>query len=207
MRRMMKLVIERGIRRDDPTKGIKRLKIPKTRIDDLPSPEQMEALVQSIRSQKCRHSKESSQMVEFLMWSGLRISELQTLRWEDVAEPWLTITGGKKGTKNAEIRQIPINSRLRAILKARHWDKAHGPVFHILTPRIALDAASKRTGTRHLRIHDLRHWFTSHCIEKGIDVVTLAAWLGHKDGGKTLLATYAHHQKLHSLASAEKLGA
>jgi len=206
MRRMMKLVIERGIRRDDPTKGIKRHKLVKTRIDDLPSLEQMEAMVASIRSQKLRHSEESSQMVEFLMWSGLRISELQTLRWEDVKEPWIAITGGKKGTKNAEIRQIPINGRLRAILDARGWDGAHGSIFKILTPRIALDAACIRTGTRHLRIHDLRHWFASHCIERGIDVVTLAAWLGHKDGGKTLLATYAHHTKLHSLASADKLG-
>ena len=65
----------------------------------------------------------------------------------------------------------------------------------------------KRLPIPKTRIDDLRHWFASHCIGKGIDVVTVAAWLGHKDGGKTLLATYAHHQKLHSLASAEKLGA
>lgn len=206
MRRVMKLVIERGIRRNDPTNGIKLLKVPKTRIDDLPSLAQMEAMLANIRAQKRPSSEESAQMVEFLMWSGLRISELQALRWEDVAEPWITVTGGKKGTKNEEIRQIPLNGRLRAILAARQWDGAHGPLFHILTPRLAMDAACARTQTRHLRIHDLRHWFASHCIEKGIDVVTLAAWLGHKDGGKTLLATYAHHQKLHSLASAEKLG-
>jgi integrase len=205
MRRMMKLVIERGIRRDDPTKGIRRLKVPKTRIDDLPSQEQMEELVEHIRSRGMAHSEESAHMVAFLAWSGLRISELQRLRWEDVDDPWITIIGGKSRAKN-ETHQIPLNGRLRAILAARRWDGAHGPIFRINTPRIALDAACKRLGMRHLRIHDLRHWFASHCIEKGIDVVTLAHWLGHKDGGKTLLATYAHHQKLHSLSSAEKLG-
>lgn len=206
VRRMFRTVVERGIRRDDPTKGIKRLKVPQTRIDDLPTLEQMEALVASIRSQKLRCSEESADMVEFLMWSGLRISEAQALRWEDVNDPWITVTGGEKGTKNKEIRQIPLNSRLRATLARRSWESAHGPVFHILTPRLALEGACKRLGLRHLRVHDLRHWFTSHCVEQGIDVVTLAAWLGHKDGGKTLLQTYAHHQKLHSLASAEKLG-
>lgn len=207
VKRMMATVVERGIRRDNPAKAIKRLKVPQTRIDDLPTLDQMEALVASIRSQKMRHSPEAADMVEFLMWSGLRISELQTLRWEDVKDPWITITGGGKGTKNSEIRQIPLNSRLRATLARRSWENARGPVFHILTPRIALEGACKRLGLRHMRVHDLRHWFTSHCIEQGIDVVTLAAWLGHKDRGKTLLATYAHHQPLHSLASAEKLGA
>lgn len=205
VKRMMGIVVERGLRRDNPTKGIKRLKVPKTRIDDLPTLEQMEALVASIRAQKMRHSEESAQMVEFLMWSGLRIAELQALRWENITEPWITVTGGGKGTKNMEIRQIPLNGRLRAILKARAWPKAHGPIFHMLTPRLALENACVRLKLRHMRVHDLRHWFTTHCIEKGIDVVTLAAWLGHKDGGKTLLATYAHHQRLHSLASAEKL--
>jgi integrase len=205
VKRMMKLVIERGIRRDDPTKDIKRLKVPKTRIDDLPTPEQMYLLIRTIRASKRPHSQESADMVAFLAWSGLRISELQTMRWEDIAEPWITITGGEKGTKNNEVRQVPLNDHLRILLAVRRWEGAHGPIFHILTPRLALDAACKRAGIRHMRIHDLRHWFTSHCIEKGIDVVTLATWLGHKDGGKTLLATYAHHQKLHSLSSADKL--
>ena len=205
VRRMMRTVVERGIRRDDPTKGIRRLKLEKTRIDDLPTAEQMDALLASIRSQKLRHSEESAQMVDFLAWSGLRISELQALRWKDVGDQWITVTGGTKGTKNREIRQVPINSRLRAILALRERADDSMPVFHILTPRMALENACERLGIRHMRIHDLRHWFASHCIARGVDVVTVAAWLGHKDGGKTLLATYAHHQKLHSLASVSKL--
>jgi len=206
VRRMMQRVVDRGIRRDNPTKGVRRLRVPKTNIHDLPTLEQMDALIQSIRDQKMRHSEETADVVEFLAWSGLRISEFQTLLWKDVGKDWLTVTGGGKGTKNMEVRQIPLNARLRAVLARRERSGGSMPVFHVGTPRMALQNACKRLGLRHLRVHDLRHWFTSHCIEKGIDVVTLAAWLGHKDGGKTLLATYAHHQKLHSLASAEKLG-
>lgn len=205
VKRMMATVVERGLRRDNPAKGIKRLPVPKTRIDDMPTLEQMEAMTASIRSQKLRHSEESAQMVEFLMWSGLRISELQALRWEDISDQWITVTGGKKGTKNREIRQVPINVRLRAILNTRSHPCASGPLFHILTPRLALENACTRLKLRHMRVHDLRHWFTVHCIEKGVDVVTLAGWLGHKDKGKTLLSTYAHLQSAHSLASAAKL--
>lgn len=206
VRRAMATLVSRGIRRDDPTKGIRRLKITKTRIDDLPTLAEMDAIIGSIRAQKARHAQESADMVEFLAWSGLRLGEFQSLRWKDVGADWITVTGGVEGTKNHEIRQIPLNARLRAVLGRRERADDSMPVFHLLTPRIALENACKRLGLRHMRVHDLRHWFTSHCVEKGIDVVTLATWLGHKDGGKTLLATYAHHQKLHSLASAAKLG-
>ena len=206
VRRALRTVVERGIRRDDPTKGIKRLKVPKTRIDDLPTLEQMEAIIERIRSQKLRCSEEVALMVAFLAWSGLRIGEARALKWRDVDDQWITVTGGSTGTKNSEIRQVPINSRLRAVLALRERSDDHKSVWTLSSPRIALSNACKALGLRHMRVHDLRHWFTSHCIERGIDVVTLAAWLGHKDGGKTLLATYAHHQKLHSLASAERVG-
>jgi len=206
VRRAMRTVVERGIRRDDPTKGIKRLKVPKTRIDDLPTIAEMEAIIDRIRTRELHHSEEVAQMVTFLAWSGIRIGELRGLRWKDVGEQWITVTGGKVGTKNHEIRQVPLNLRLRAVLALRERAGDHEPVFRLASPRIALSNACKALGLRHMRVHDLRHWFTTHCIERGIDVVTLATWLGHKDGGKTLLATYAHHQKLHSLASAAKVG-
>jgi site-specific recombinase XerD len=67
VRRAMGLLVERGIRRDDPTKGIKRLRIQKTRIDDLPSLEQMDAVIASTTSQPrlwgqehCRHFQRNS---------------------------------------------------------------------------------------------------------------------------------------------------
>jgi site-specific recombinase XerC len=61
-------------------------------------------------------------MIEFLAWSGLRIAELQSLRWEDVSETWLTVTGGEKGTKNMEERRVPINMATRSHGPCRHAD-------------------------------------------------------------------------------------
>jgi integrase len=205
IRRMGTLLASRGHIATDPSAALRRLKIQPARIDDMPTLEQMDAIIGSIRSQGLRCSEESANFVEFLAWSGLRISEAQAVRWEDVGAEWLTVTGGAGGTKNGQIRQIPLNNRLSAVLAQIQHEGAKGPIFHILTPRMALQAACKRLGIRHMRIHDLRHWLATHAITQGVDVVTLASWLGHKDGGKTLLATYAHHQKLHSLASAKKL--
>ena len=40
--------------------------------------------------------------------------------------------------------------------------------------------------------HMMRHTFASSLIAQGIDVRTVAAWLGHSDGGALVLSTYSH---------------
>lgn len=39
--------------------------------------------------------------------------------------------------------------------------------------------------------------FTTTCLEAGIDVRTVAEWLGHKDHGALLLKTYSHVRPEH----------
>lgn len=210
-RRMTRRLVADHLIRDDATAGLKLMRIPKKRLDNLPTVTEMDALIAEIRGnnkrngQNGKHSEESANMVEWLALTGMRIAELNAIQWEDVGKEWITITGGEDGTKNHEIRQVPISPRLRALIQRIRQPDSAGPVFHIITPRIALRAASGRLGLRRMIVKDLRDWFASQCIEQGVDVVTVAAWLGHKDGGKTLLNTYAHHQKLHGLASAKKL--
>jgi integrase len=40
--------------------------------------------------------------------------------------------------------------------------------------------------------HDLRHYFCSMCVMAGLDFMTIAAWLGHKDGGILVGKVYGH---------------
>ncbi len=42
------------------------------------------------------------------------------------------------------------------------------------------------------RIHDLRHYFCSMCVMAGIGYMTIAAWLGHKDGGILVGKVHGH---------------
>lgn len=112
--------------------------------------------------------------------------------------------------KGARTRRLPMNDRLRAVV-ARQRELAmlremtSGNVFLLQKPNSALGNACKRLGLDHLRLHDLRHFFASWGMECGIDATTLAGWLGHKDGGRLLLARYAHLRDTHSAASAAKL--
>jgi integrase len=53
--------------------------------------------------------------------------------------------------------------------------------------------------------HDLRHLFATRCIESGVDVPTVARWLGHRDGGALAMRTYGHLREEHSRAAAAKV--
>lgn len=206
VQRIAAAMIERGVRDDNPTKGLKRLRLPTVRLDDLPDGATLDAIIADIRSQKKRCSQEAANMVSFLAWSGMRIAEMQSLRWEDIDEQWITITGGDKGTKNHNIRRIPVNARLRGLIDTMSHADAAGPVFHMRSPRLALENACQRFEIRHLRIHDLRHYFATWCIETGVDIPTVSRWLGHQDGGVLAMKTYGHLRDQHSIDSAKKLG-
>jgi integrase len=52
-------------------------------------------------------------------------------------------------------------------------------------------AAAGAPATRENGMHVLRHTFASACLAEGVDIRTLAEWLGHSDPGFTL-RTYAH---------------
>lgn len=40
--------------------------------------------------------------------------------------------------------------------------------------------------------------FITRAIERSVDVKVIAEWQGHKDGGKLILDTYSHVNRVHS---------
>lgn len=192
---------------DNPTLKLRRIKVLQ-RVPFTPSKEQIDAILESIRLQRKSASAASASFVGFLAFSGCRVAEVRSVKWEDLNADWtwLTITGGKLGTKNSTVRRMPVSAPLRGILSALHYAKASGPVFLLSSPREALSNACTRLKLPHLRVHDLRHFFASWSIEKGVDIATVAIWLGHKDGGVLLMKTYGHIRDQHSLDSVAKLG-
>ena len=202
-RLMMDLAIKSNCRIDDPSKGIARIPIRKKLIQ-VPSTEEFRAIVQSVKKQGKRNSLEASLFIEFLAYSGTRISEAQSVKGSDIMGDRIQVTGGDKGTKNHEIRFVPIIPPMADLLE-RIQPRGTEPLFSIKTPRIALDNACKRLEIAHIRIHDLRHLFATACIEAGVDMPTIARWLGHKDGGITAMKTYGHLRDEHSQREAAKV--
>lgn len=114
------------------------------------------------------------------------------------------------GTKNWEIRRVPMIPEMRKLLERLKADCGEqefldNPVLKVRKFNRSLKRACKKLGIFHLTHHDLRHLFATRCIESGVDIPTVAKWLGHKDGGVLAMQTYGHLRDKHSANMAEKV--
>lgn len=143
-------------------------------------------------------------VIRFLSQTGLRINEARQLRWSDVKEGFLSIPAGI--TKNGRPRAIPFINGLRDTLdRLRNVSDRSGLVLPQTECRTALYNACRRAGLPKLTHHDFRHLFATRCIESGVDVPTVARWLGHSDGGALLGRLYFHLAGTHSQQQAAKV--
>ncbi|MGH8023187.1 MAG: tyrosine-type recombinase/integrase, partial [Limisphaerales bacterium] len=84
-------------------------------------------------------------------------------------------------------------------------DDGSGHVLPRGTIKRGLKKACERAGLRPLNHHDFRHMFVTRCIESGVDIPTIARWIGHKDGGALLSKRYFHLLDEHSRLMAVKV--
>ncbi len=206
LRRVWNRALERREVASNPVDGLKRLK-PVQRHWYPPTKEKFAEIVESIRSQGKRYSKASAMAVEFLAYSGMRISEAQKVKWDDIRDGHIV----RRIAKNSGIGKIPL---IPAAISLLERVKASGlpcesddTIMFVKSPRFALEGACERLGIEHLRIHDLRHIFATRCLESGVDFPTLAGWLGHKDGGILAAQVYGHLIPDHSSKQAGKVQA
>ncbi len=204
LRRTYERSIEAGFIASNLPLSLKRIR-PKKMKHDLPTASAFASIVSDILIQKKSHSKATAAAVEFLAYTGLRISEAQSLQWRDIKDDHLVVITAK----NDEPRQVPLIPAVKSLIarlkSAGIPTGASDPVLLIKSPRIALAASCERLGIDHMRVHDLRHIFATRCIESGVDLPTLASWMGHKDGGVLAAQVYGHLCKKHSTAMAGRV--
>jgi integrase len=61
-----------------------------------------------------------------------------------------------------------------------------------------LEVARCAAGLPDFCFHDLRHYFISTCVMAGIDYLTIARWVGHRDGGVLIGRVYGHLNDEHA---------
>jgi integrase len=124
----------------------------------------------------------------------MRKGEILSLRWENVdfKNGYITI----EKSKNGEIRKIPMNKQVTAILnRIRESDEPSEYVFSVKNEAIicfetAWCHARKEIGIKNFRFHDLRHTFGSRLGMAGVDIKTIQELMGHKDISMTM--RYSH---------------
>lgn len=128
-------------------------------------------------------------IISFAIETGMRRSELSSLKWNDINLMRKTATLWE--TKNGDNRTIPLSTRAIEILK-KHPRNVSGKVFSMRPDSItqAFDRICRKAHIENLRFHDLRHEATSRFFEKGLNIMEVSSITGHKD--LAMLKRYTH---------------
>ena len=185
---------------------------PRKKLLNLPNKSQFKKIVHRIRTQAGK-ARIAGDFVEGLSYSGLRLEEANALLWQDLDHERRMMT--VKGTKTeGSARIIPMTQAFHALTlgMTSHRESIlgrpvlpHEKVFEVTEASVSLANACKEVGVKKLTHHDLRHLFATTCIESGVDIPTVAGWLGHADGGMLAMNTYGHIRPSHSSEAAQKV--
>ena len=216
LRDVFKVACELDLATQNPALKIGKVKVTRKELT-LPSRQQFHAIVEAIRNTGAPCAHDAADLVEFLAYSGCRITEASFVKWTDVNAKAGTIRihgHEETGTKSGQVRSIPITPPMRDLLdrlsnnrrQAQNSDRASkGFIMQLVGCPKALENACKKVEAKRLTHHDLRHLFATRCIEAGVDIPTVSRWLGHKDGGALAMKTYGHLRDEHSQAMAAKV--
>ena len=228
LRNLLNHFADKGIiSHDFPTAGVKLLKH-KTPKREFLSTYQLNALVSAAlltkedkeESPVYRNGQALADLIRLLAFCGAREMEALRLHWDDVDFSNRILHIGRDGkTKNRESRTVDFNPDLEALLLDMKTRRAPDSPWIFPSPKRGTAEEhdcwqnphkvwySARTKAKldHVRLHDLRHYFASRCVMAGIDYMTIAAWLGHLDGGILVGKVYGHLADEHKKRQADKL--
>ncbi len=130
-------------------------------------------------------------IIQLLLNTGLRVSELCSLRWSDIKitsrKGRLTVRRGKGGKR----REIPLNKDARKVLKDLGYSNHKGKQEAIfmgqrgpMTPRGVESMFRKyvaHTELDEVTPHKLRHTFCKNLIDAGVSLEKVAMLAGHEN--------------------------
>jgi integrase len=202
--------LEDGLIASSPTRGVR---IPPPLADDRPEKERPKALTKAELATLLSAIPEDRHLFfEFLVHTGLRISEMIGLTWADLeleGSPKVKVReqfyrGKRKKLKSgAGRRDIPLAPRMTARLiahKEANYSGPDEPVFtsdvgtELIRGKVAenvLNPARDLVGMRWVSFHAFRHTCASLLFANGKNIKQIQTWLGHADPAFTL-RTYIH---------------
>jgi integrase len=211
LRHVLNVAVETGVVYSNAAVVVKRAPVRCKEIK-LPSIDRFNALIAEMRAGHSRDSINCAHFAAGLAFTGCRVSEAGEIAWRDVdfdAGEIVVRGDSQTGTKNWELRRVPLIPDARALLQRmrseRPGESLDAKVFRVGECQKSLDRACKRVGADRITHHDLRHLFATRCIESGVDIPTVSRWLGHKDGGALAMKTYGHLRREHSIAQAQRV--
>jgi len=134
-----------------------------------------------------------SALVELALNTGMRKSEILNLKWTDIKDGEAYVQG-----KGERVRKVPLNRAALDIVEKQPQIVEY--IFNIpnrrqpdLLRRTVLMAGRLAGVSWHF--HLLRHRLASDLLERGVDVVTIAAILGHARPSTTLIYSHTSRER------------
>jgi len=198
---------ERYVERD-PTADVELPKLPR-KLPGVLSEQEVEALLSAPDLRQARGLRDAA-MIETLYATGLRVSELVSLRSADVNLDNAFLSTVGKGRKQ---RLVPLGDRAQEKIEAYlagarpGFDRGRNAAALFLTHHgramtrqgfwKLLGGYARKAGIRRaLSPHTLRHSFATHLLEHGADLRAVQAMLGHADIGTTQVYTHLSRGRL-----------
>jgi integrase/recombinase XerD len=191
-----------------PTEGVVTPKAGRMLPDTL-TIEEIDAMIATfdIRESKgCRNSA----IVEVLYSCGLRVSELTSLRLQDLffGEGYIRVIG--KGDKQ---RIVPVSSaardKIQLYMEFRKPKRSSEPVLflnnrgtpltRVMVFNIIKTAASNAGIDKQISPHTLRHSYATHLLEGGANIRQVQELLGHESIETTEIYTHLNSRRLRSV--------
>lgn len=128
-------------------------------------------------------------LVEFLIDTGVRLSEALEARWDAFEGDWLSLYL----TKNGGHRRVPMTPRAKRAFESRPKDSPRPWNLTVsqcdyywgrMREHLGLETDSQFV------IHALRHTFASRLVQRGVELQTVSKLLGHRSIVTTM--RYAH---------------
>ena len=216
LRQFHKFLCADNIRGDDPTRIVAspraRRGLPKVlsvaEVDRLLSMAEAEANVGELTDAKRASALRLYVLLELLYATGMRVSELVSLKRSAVMRDaeYLTIKG-----KGGRERIVPVNDRARDAIKAYIKTLEAGPFLfpangeegylsrQVFARDLKVLGGKAGVGSARLSPHVLRHAFASHLLAGGADLRVVQTLLGHADISTTQIYTHVLDEKLRNL--------
>lgn len=132
-------------------------------------------------------------IIKVALLTGMRLSEILTLTWNDVNLDTKIITIRAEVSKSKKSRRVPISSSLRKLLleqRMKNYQTGYVFVTHLGIPyspnnpsalKRAFTTARRKAEIQDFRFHDLRHTAATRMAENGANIVAVKEILGHAD--------------------------
>lgn len=225
IRQFYAFLVNEGVIRQDPSALLQTPRISRSLPKTL-SQDGLHRLLTHVLKDETPRGKRLQLMLELLYGSGLRVSELVTLRLAafhytktgevSTLEPYLFIQG--KGGKerlvplsHAAIRAVGVYLHCRAYFLGKQKDApwlfpSRSKEGHITRQQFGhlLKDAARAAGLNASSIspHILRHSFASHMLDGGADLRVIQELLGHTDITTTQIYTHVADKRLREVVEA-----